>query len=347
MTAKTILVTSKTNIRYFSGFTGSKGCLVFKGKKKFIFVDARYRLVAKTQCPKSFKIIDTTDGFEEAWRDFLKKHNVRRLGFEGNNVSFLFWKKLKKISKGVRLVDIGDKLDMRRAVKKPAELRLIRHAQKITDGVFAALKKWLKAGVSEKEIEWKIECLARERGASGLSFQPIVAINEHSAAPHHQNTRKKLKPGDLLLIDMGARCMGWCSDMTRVIFTSKPTAEQTLVYKTVLKAQRSAISKIKEGITGAKADAAARAVIEKAGFGKNFGHASGHGVGLDIHELPNLAKKYRKRIPAGAVITVEPGIYLPDKFGVRIEDMISVRKNSVLNLTKSPKSIQANTIKLK
>lgn len=343
---KTILVTNKTNIRYLSGFSGTAGSLVIAGKRGWLFTDARYHLVAKKVLPRGFSLIDVTAGFEKPWRDFLKKYRVKRLGVEGSSVSLRFWKRLKKISPKVKLVDIGDALDERRIVKKPLELEKITRAQKITDEIFAALKKWLKPGVSEKTIAWKIESLAHDFGADDISFPPIIGINEHSASPHHQNTDRKLKRGDLILIDMGVIYEGYCSDMTRMLFTKKPSELETKIYNLVLEAQETAIKRLKAGMTGKQADAVSRSIIEKAGYGKYFGHSLGHGVGLDIHELPNLSQKYSKKIPAGSVVTVEPGVYLPGKFGVRLEDMVVVWEKGVRNITKSLKAIQKCVIRL-
>lgn len=339
-------MTNKTNIRYLSGFYGTTGSLVIVGKRGWLFTDARYRLVAKKVLPRGFRLIDVTAGFEKPWRIFLKKNRVRRLGIEGGSVSLRFWKRLKKISPKVKLVDIGGKLDEKRMIKKPFELGRIEHAQKITDRIFAELKHWLKVGVNEKAIAWKIESLAHDFGADDISFPPIVCINEHSASPHHQNTDRKLKRGDLILIDMGVIYKGYCSDMTRMLFTNTPTAKQSAIYKLVLEAQEAAIKKLKAGMIGKQADAVSRYIIEKAGYGKYFGHSLGHGVGLDIHELPNLSQKYSKKIPAGSVVTVEPGVYLPGKFGVRLEDMVIVGRLDVRNLTKSPKAIQKCIIRI-
>lgn len=342
---KVLLITNKTNIRYFSGFSGTAGYLALSGKRGWLFTDARYHLVAKAVLPRGFSLIDTTDGFEKPWQTFLKKHRVRRLGIEGGSVSLRFFKKLKKIS-GVKLADIGDQLSERRMVKKSHELQCIKRAQHITDQIFSMLKKWLKPGVSEKAVAWKIEALARDLGADDISFPPIIGINEHSASPHHQNTDRRLKRGDLILVDMGVIYRGYCSDMTRVLFTKKPTPEQARVYELVRKAQEAGIRGLRPGMTGKKADWLARSVIQKAGCGKYFGHSLGHGVGLDIHELPNLSQKYAGKIPAGSVVTVEPGIYLPGKFGVRLEDMVVVGRTGVRNLTKSPKAIQTSIVRI-
>lgn len=346
MTPKIILVTNKTNIRYFSGFSGTAGWLALGGKRGWLFTDTRYHLVAKAVLPNGFRVIDTTDGFKKPWQAFLKKYRVRMFGIEGNDVSLRFLKHLKKISNGVRLVDVGAALSEKRIVKKPLELKYLSRAQKITDEIFSILKKWLKPGISEKAIAWKIETLAHELGADDISFTPIIGINEHSASPHHQNTDRKLKRGNLILIDMGVIYRGYCSDMTRVLFTKTPTTEQEKIYELVKTAQETAEKGLRGGMTGKTADRLSRSIIEKAGYGKFFGHSLGHGVGLDIHELPNLSQKYRGKIPAGSVVTLEPGVYLPGEFGVRLEDMVVVSRTGVHNLTKSPKAIQECVVRI-
>lgn len=347
MLPKTILVTNASNIFYFSGFTGGSGYLALQGKKGFLFTDARYHLLAKTTLKRSFKIIDTTDGFEIAWKSFLKKHRIRKIGVSGKHVNYAFWREIKRMSAKTRVIDINDALDEKRMCKNDLELSSIKASQQITDKIFIEIKSRLKKGMTEKEIAWQIKSLAHDLGADDVSFPPIVAIAENSASPHHEPTDKKLVNGDMILIDMGVKFKGYCSDMTRVIFTKKPTPEQTKIYNLVLNAQESVIKKLRAGMTGKTADKIARGIIKKAGFEKQFGHALGHGVGLDIHEPPNLSKKYNKKIPEKTVVTVEPGVYLPQRFGIRIEDMVIVGKKRVINLTKSPKSIQKAIIQLK
>lgn len=320
---------------------------MLRGSRGFLFTDSRYHLAAKAVLPKSYSLINTTKGLEKTLEVFLKKYRIRKCGFEGNTVTVRFLQRLKKINRKIKWRDIGATIDRRRIIKKSFELHRIAKAQKITDGIFAALKKWLKKDHSEKAIAWKIECLAREFGADDISFPPIVALNDHAATPHHHVTERKVRRGDLILIDMGVIYRDYCSDMTRVLFTKKPSSLQENIYELVRNAQEIAIKKLKAGVSGMRADNYARKIIEKAGYGKFFGHSLGHGVGLDIHELPNLAETYKEKIPEGCVVTVEPGVYLPGKFGVRLEDMVIVGKNGSRNLTASPKSIQASIISLK
>ncbi len=315
-------------------------------KKKFLFIDARYHLVAQNQCQKSITIVDTTKGFEKAWKLFLREHKIKKLGFEGAHLSYKMWHRLQKISHGTRLVDIGDKLNGKRMIKSEIELRSLYMSQKINEEVFAKIKRWLRPGLTEKQIGWKIEKLAHLLGADGVSFKPIVAINENSASPHHENTDRRLKRGDMILVDMGVIYDGYCSDMTRIIFTANPTAEQKKIYELVLRAQETVTKKLRAGIKGSVADNIARSLFKRYGLDKQFSHALGHGVGLDIHELPNLSQAYSGTLKAGCVVTVEPGIYLPGKFGIRIEDMVLIKKKGIFNLTKAGKKLKSCIIRI-
>ncbi|MFA6992444.1 MAG: M24 family metallopeptidase, partial [Candidatus Gracilibacteria bacterium] len=191
----------------------------------------------------------------------------------------------------------------------------------------------------EIEVVWKIKELGQKFGAEGVSFDPIVAFGKHTALPHHEPDFTKLKKGDIVMVDMGMKYKGYCSDMTRMIFTAKPTTKQKEIYNLVLKAQENALDKIRSGVSGKKADAFARKIIEKAGYGENYGHAGGHGVGLDIHESPSLSENYKKSIKENSVITIEPGIYLTGEFGIRIEDMAIVKKSGLKTLTRISKKL--------
>lgn len=342
----TIFVSNKTNIRFLSGFRGTAGYVVMIGKKGFLFTDSRYHLVAKKVLPKTFELIDTTVGFSKVWREFMQKHRLKKMGIESDDITLSFFNKMRELSPGVELIAMGDEIKSKRMQKKKAELDAIAGAQKITDAIFDILRRWLTPGVREKDIAWKIEMLGHELGADGVSFPPIVGINENSASPHHHVSEKRIKKGDLILIDMGVIYKGYCSDMTRMLFTKPPTTLQEKVYETVRGAQAAGIDAVKAGVKGNFVDSVARTFIKKEGYGDHFGHSLGHGVGLDVHELPNLSQKYEKTLPENAVVTVEPGIYLPGKFGVRIEDMLIVKKNGSQLLTKSKKLIKDCIIKL-
>lgn len=338
-----LYITNKTNIRYWSNFVGTSGTLVFTKKRGFLVTDSRYILEAKKVVPRGIGIVDVSK-----LDNFFKKTPLSGVGFEGQDISVGKFSHFKKYFKKTHFKDISQPFNALRMVKMPHELSALKHAQKITDQIFSILKKKLKVGMTEKHVGWMIESLAHDLDAEDISFSPIVGINEHSAEPHHHNTDRKLKRGDLILIDMGVIYNGYCSDMTRVLFTRKPTNLEQKIYSTVWNAQEKGIREIHPGVSGNEADAISRGIIEKARYGKYFGHSLGHGVGLDIHELPNLSpiksKKIIVKIPKGTVVTVEPGIYLPGKFGVRLEDMILVGDKENTNLTRSPKDIQEVTI---
>ncbi len=335
-----VYVSHEANIRYFSNFAGTNGSLFLSKKKGYLLTDARYLLVAKKVLPRGFGLIDISKGFEKPWKKLIKKYRVRKLGIEMSNVPHAKFLRLQKISKGIKIKDISEPLAGLRMQKSPEELRLLARAQFITDKIFAIIRKTLKKGMSEKEIAWKIETLAHDFGASDISFPPIVGINEHSASPHHKNTDRKLKKGGILLLDFGVIYKGYCSDMTRVLFSRTPASLEQKIYSIVLEAQETAEKRLHAGLKGHDVDAISRDIIKKYGYGKYFGHSLGHGVGLEIHELPNLSEKYEKLIPENSVVTVEPGIYLPGKFGVRLEDMGITGANGFKVLTKSPKAIQ-------
>ncbi len=343
------LITGKSNIRYLSNFTGSSGFILLTKNSKYLFTDFRYIERAKNTIKKGIRIIDTTkmwrnpEELKKNWQNILKKHRITNLGVEENNLTVTLYKKFKKISPKIKFIDCSGKIEKLREIKSDNEIKLTLKSQRINEKILDSIKKIIqeslkkKTAITENEIAWKIRELAHKFGAEDLSFEPIVAFGENSASPHHSPTDRKLKKGDLVLIDMGVKYRGYCSDMTRVIFTKPPTKKQQKIYNIVLQAQKNAIKNIKAGTTGACADNYAREIIEKAGFGEYFGHGSGHGTGLDIHELPSLSHNYKDKIRKNSIITIEPGIYLPGEFGIRIEDMLLVKKNDNRNLTKAKK----------
>ncbi len=346
MLPTTLLITNKTNIAYLSRFRGSNGTLLLHKDKGYLFTDARYHIVAKKVLPSDYSIIDITKGFDEPWLKLLKKLKPELIGYEGDDISLALFSRVKKISEKIKFEDVKHCINELRMAKTETEIRLIKKAQSITDDLLVDLKKILKVGMSELDIAWKIRLLAHELGADDISFEPIVAINENAAAPHHQNSSRKLKKGDRLLLDMGVMFEGYCSDMTRVLFSKKPTPFEQNIYTIVWTAQEQAIAGVKAGKRGTEIDSIARNVIQEAGFGEYFTHSLGHGIGLDVHELPNLSSKYDKPLVEHSVVTSEPGIYIEGKIGIRLEDMIIVGEHKAVNITKSPKEIEACMIQL-
>lgn len=284
-----------------------------------------------------------------------------------------------KSHKSIKFVDISSQIEQIRELKTPQEIKLITQSQHINERIFLKIKKiiqeycetyfqsstkknlnisknkektasqYLKITrnpstinhqLRENFLAWEIKKLAHEFGADDTSFDPIISFGPHSARPHHEPDSTPLKKGDIIMIDMGVKYKGYCSDMTRMLFTNTPTPKQAKIYNLVLRAQENAIKKIKAGTSGINADKLSRDIINKAGFKEQYGHAGGHGIGLDIHEIPSLAENYKKSFHANSIITVEPGIYLEGEFGVRIEDMILVTKTGNKNLTKIPKKLE-------
>lgn len=313
--------------------------------KSYLFTDSRYIQRAKNSIKKGIEVVDTTRMWrnkaelEKNWQGILKQHRIKTLGVEESDLSVARFKRFKKITPKVKFKDISGHFEEIRMIKTKKEIALITKSQRINEKVFRLIKKIVQQGgrPTELKLAWKIKELGNKFGAEDVSFDPIVAFGPNSALPHHAPGHAKLKKSDIVLIDMGMKYQGYCSDMTRMILPKKPTAKHLEIYNTVLKAQLNAIKHIKEGVTGKQADAFARDIIKEAGYGENYGHAGGHGVGLDIHETPSLSENFKKKFKANTVVTIEPGIYLPKEFGVRIEDMLLITKKGNKNLTKIKK----------
>lgn len=351
------LITSKTNVTYLSNFTGSAGFMLLTKTNKYLFTDFRYIERAKSTIKKGIELINITRIWRnpvelaKSWQKILKKHKIKVLGIEESDMTVARYKKFKKMTKA-KFVDISGQIEQIREIKTPQEIKLITQSQRINEHIFLEIKKiiqhWLTSAstkpLRETDLAWEIKKIAHESGADDISFDPIVSFGPHSARPHHEPDSTKLKKGDIVMIDMGVKYKGYCSDMTRMIFTGTPTPKQAKIYNLVLQAQENAIKKIKAGITGKQADNLSRDIINKAGYKEQYGHAGGHGIGLDIHEIPSLAENYKKPLRANSIITVEPGIYLEGEFGIRIEDMILITKTGPKNLTKIPGKLKKMVI---
>lgn len=340
-----LLVTNLSNIRYVSGFRGTHAYAVITETKKYLFTDPRYLEKAESTVHEGWNVIDVSDGLLNVLHTVLLKHRAKRLGVEAAHVSMLLANRLRTLN-GIGLVETLDAVEEVRMVKSASELKLLRQAQRLNEETLKMFLEKVKPGISETQAAWLIQSLAHDLGADGLSFPAIVAFGAHTSRPHHEPTAKKLKRGDMVLVDMGITYKSFASDITRTFFTKAPTAEQGDVYQTVLTAHKAAALAVKPGVRGDDIDRAARLFISDSGYKKKFGHATGHGIGLDVHELPRVAKGDRTVIQPGMVITVEPGIYLPKKFGVRIEDMLEVTSTGAKSLNHLPKEIEAARIKV-
>lgn len=336
-----LLVTSPVNIHYLSNFTGSKAIILKTSKHRYFITDSRYFDEARKTVPQDF-ILEKyqKNEFEEFWEKTLKKHHIKELFFETDNLTCSAFKKWKKISRPTKLIPQSGEIEKLRAIKRTEEVALIIRSQRINEQIFYSIIKLLKPGIKESEIAWKIQEIAHDLNAEDLSFKPIIAFGKNSGIPHHQSNNTKLKKGDIVLIDMGVKYKSYCSDMTRTLFTKTPTLFEAKIYEMALNAQKKAISKIKPGITGHKAWHIAANIFGKTDHLKNFTHGLGHGIGQEIHESPSLAEKSKDKLAENMIITLEPGIYIEGKFGIRIEDLGIITKDGFKNLTKAKKELK-------
>ncbi len=334
-----VLLTSPYNLRYFSGFGGGEGVCVVGTEFKTLFVDSRYTVEAKRDA-KDFEIIEYKSGkLLEMIKGVLSENGVKTLGFEDGEMSVARHSLYKETLDGVELIGLGARLNELRMIKTEKELESLRYAEKIGDMAFEAVLPMIKVGVTENEIAAEIEYQMRKLGAAGTSFETIVVSGVKSAMPHGKPDNKRIESGDFVTMDFGCVYNGYCSDMTRTVVMENASDEQIKVYNTVLAAQLKGLEMIRVGILGKDADAAARSVIDNAGFGECFGHSLGHGVGLLIHELPNLSPMSDILLEENMVVTCEPGIYIEGFGGVRVEDMVVVKKDGIENLTSSTKEL--------
>lgn len=330
-----VFISGYPNIFYYSGFTSGDAYLLLSRDARYIITDSRYTIQAREQA-KGFEVLDIKDGFEK----IFSKITANYIGYEENSLCVRKYKKLRaKLAKNQTLIEKQSFIDEPRQVKDEDEIKKIAEAEKIGDEAFAHALKCIKEGVSEREIALEIEFFMKKQGASALSFDTIVASGERSAMPHGVASDKLIENGDFVTLDFGCIFEGYCSDMTRTVVVGKANERQKEIYNIVLNAQQTAIDSIKSGMRCCDIDAAARGIIAGAGYGDNFGHGLGHSVGIEIHENPSFAPKCETKLKNGHVITVEPGIYVDGFGGVRIEDLVTVQNDTVLNLTHSPKEL--------
>lgn len=329
-----LLVSDPTNIRYLTGFVSAEphareAYVLVTPKKTYLFTNSLYTEQAKSlgltvieisrDKPLSRAILPLTRG---------------KLYFEEANLTVAEYNQFKNIT----LIPTRNKIENLRLIKKASEIASIRQAAALTDRCFTHIKTRIKPGVSEAELAWEIESFIRKNDAT-LAFTPIVAFNNHSSQPHYQMSDGRLRTSDLVLVDFGARVNGYCSDMTRVIFIGKPKNEWKRAYAAVLEAQKRALDALSSGErSGAKLDRLAKTTIEKAGF-TPYSHSLGHAVGLAIHEAPRLTVKKDETLKPGMVFSIEPAIYVEGSFGIRIEDLVLLKKDGAEILSKSPKDL--------
>lgn len=334
-----VLITTPINRRYLTGFPSSLGYLLMTKQGNTLFVDGRYfEAACKYAVDTEVVLINKVFG---QINELLEKSGVNRVLLETENEysTYALIKRNLKV-KVVPSESLSEKLLTLRSIKKSDEVKSIVEAQRIAEKAFDDILCFIKEGVTEREIAALLEYKMKQYGAEGIAFDTIAVSGKNSSLPHGVPTEKSVANGDFVTMDFGAVVNGYCSDMTRTVAVGYASDEMIKVYDTVLSAQIAVDDTVASGVLCSEVDAAARQVIEKAGFGDYFCHSTGHGVGLQIHEMPNLSPRAEgTRLRAGQVVTNEPGIYIPEKFGVRIEDMLYVRKNGCKNLTKAPKHL--------
>jgi Xaa-Pro aminopeptidase len=315
-----LLVTDLTNVRYLSGFTGTNGLLVVGQELAVLLTDFRYVAQAGEQVT-AYEVRDAGREPRKALTGLLSG----AIGFDEAQMTVRSHQRITEdLPSGARLEPVAGLVERLRRVKDDGELAHIATAAGIADRIYEQLLQEGIVGHTEEQVAWRIEVLAREFGAEGLSFPPIVASGSHGALPHAEPRDVKIRRGQLVVVDLGCVASGYCSDATRTFVTGSPSELQTEIYEVVLRAQQAALSAVAAGEPASGLDAVARTIIDDAGYGDRFGHSLGHGVGLEVHEGPTLAAKSEDELEAGNVVTIEPGIYLDGEFGVRIEDLVIV-----------------------
>jgi Xaa-Pro aminopeptidase len=330
-----MLTLNLLNIRYLTGFTGTNGACVCGPGVRLFFTDFRYTERAEAE----------VEGWEihtiaNDWLGGIAEHLQGRVGFEDDHMSVRLLEKLKeKLGDGVEMVPAGGRVEELRRVKDEGELALIEEAAKLADEALRWSTEQGLAGKTEREVARAFEAKVRELGGDP-SFPAIVAAGPNGALPHAEPGEREIGRGELIVFDMGAAIDGYCSDGTRTFATGDPGEEAIEVYEVVREAQQASLDAIRAGAKGEDVDLVARKVIDAAGHGDRFGHGLGHGVGLELHEGPRLSLRSDDVLAPGEVVTVEPGIYLPGKLGVRIEDLVIVTDDGLRNLSSLPKELQ-------
>lgn len=326
-------VNHRENIRYFSGRKGDDCALYFTQDSAYIITDFRYREMA-TELSDSFEYVETTGTYTTL--DFLKSRGEQLLGIEKDYLPAARYLEFCELP-GKTVRPVSGLIEKLRMVKSGDEIEATVKAAAIADKAFLHMLDYLAPGITEKRAAAELDFALKCGGADDLSFDTILVSGTGTSRPHGVPSEKKIEKGDFVTMDFGALYDGYHSDMTRTVAIGSATGEMRLVYDTVLKAQENCCARLHAGMTGAEGDALARDIIDAAGFGEFFGHGTGHSTGLEIHEDPRLSKTYTGVLLPGVTITIEPGIYLPGKFGVRIEDLAIVQADGIINLCRSPK----------
>ena len=334
-----LLLVTPQNIRYAAGFPVDDGAVLVTKEKAWLFTDSRYIEAARANVRGAETVQFTREKpLADCLKEALESCGAKAVGAEEDSLSHKQWQTYEE-KLGLTLTCAGDLVKSLRAVKQPYEIEAITAAQRIAERTLDEVLALIRPGVTEREIAAELTYRMLLHGGDGNAFDPIVVTGKNTSLPHGVPGDAAVQAGDFVTMDFGCIKDGYRSDMTRTVAVGSATEEMRKVYHTVLAAQEAGIAAARAGVTGAAVHAAAAEVIDKAGYGEYFGHGFGHSVGLDIHESPNAGPRSDKPLPAGTVVTAEPGIYLPGKFGVRIEDMLHITETGCVNLTNAPKEL--------
>ncbi|GAA3725252.1 aminopeptidase P family protein [Salinicoccus jeotgali] len=330
-----LLIMSDYNRRYLSNFTGSSGALVITKENRYLISDFRYDAQARAQA-EGFEFILQDKGLLDFTVEFIKGKNLRTLGFEGHHINY---NTSEKLAENFEIVPLTNEIEKIRMFKTQEEVSIIKKACEIADETYDHILKYIKPGMSELNVRNEVENHMRKLGAEGSSFDIIVASGYRGALPHGVASDKIIEAGEMITLDFGAYYNGYASDITRSFGVGHVSEEMEKVHNIVLESQLAALDEIKTGMTGREADSVARDIITKHGYGDNFGHSLGHGFGLEVHEMPSLAKSSETVLEKDMCVTVEPGIYIEDVGGVRIEDDCLVTDQGLEKLSHSSKEL--------
>jgi Xaa-Pro aminopeptidase len=329
------LVSNLKNIRYVSGFTGDWAMLILSRQSMKLYTDSRFTEQAEKET-KDCAIITIRKPFATYLKSAIGK--AQTVAFESSNLSHAQYRNIRGFLRHRKLIPTSGIIERFRMIKTRKEIETIRQAAKIADSAFKKICTFIKAGRTELDVAAELEYILRKNGSSGHPFPTIAITSVNTSLPHGQPGKRKIKKGDLFLVDFGAVYRGYCSDITRTVVIGKPKKKQQVLYDIVLRAQRTAIASIQPGMNLKDVDKTARDVITEAGYGKHFGHGLGHGIGLNVHEAPTVSPRSKDKVTEGMVFTIEPGIYIPGWGGIRIEDDVAIVHGKAHVLTKSPKS---------
>ena len=334
-----LLLTSRYSRHYGAEFDIAEGVAIVSKAGCCYFTDSRYIESAQNNI-SGFEVVEMNreNPYNKLLNDAIEHFKIKTLGYEEGYLTVAEWASFRD-GLNAQLVEAGERINSFRSVKEEWELERMREAQRITDAAFAEVVQRIKPGMTEKQLQAELIYCLYKNGGEGLSFDPIVVSGPNTSLPHGVAGDRVICEGDFITLDFGVTYGGYCSDMTRTVAVGYATEEMRKVYDTVLAAQMAGLAATKAGVTGAEIDGAARQLITDAGYGKYFGHGYGHSLGMECHEWPNCSPSGKTPMEVNMITSAEPGIYLPGKFGVRIEDVVIFTDDGCENITKSPKNL--------